>query len=130
MGIFQTNSEGRIISANSAFARILGYESPEEVVDTVTDIAGQVYVNPEQRTELLQLMNEYGTFQEREIQFFGKDRSVVWVTINGRVMRDGSGKVIFYNGAILDTLSVSPLSAAPPGTENGGNRHACRRYCS
>ncbi len=87
MGIFQTNSEGRIISANSAFARILGYESPEEVVDTVTDIAGQVYVNPEQRTELLQLMNEYGTFQEREIQFFGKDRSVVWVTINGRVMK-------------------------------------------
>jgi len=109
MGIFQTNSEGRIISANSAFARILGYESPEEVVDTVTDIAGQVYVNPEQRTELLQLMNEYGTFQEREIQFFRKDRNVVWVTINGRVMSDGSGKVIFYNGAILDITERKSL---------------------
>jgi PAS domain S-box-containing protein len=109
MGIFQTNSEGCIVNANHAFARILGYESPEDVLNTVTDIARQVYVNPEQRSELLHFMNEYGTFQDREIQFFRKDRSIVWVTINGRAMRDGCGKVIFYNGAILDITERKSL---------------------
>jgi PAS domain S-box-containing protein len=109
MGIFQTSSEGRIVSANHAFARILGYESPEEVINSVTDIAQQVYVNSEQRAELIQLMNKYGVFQEREVQFFRKDGSIVWVTINGRVMRDGSGKVIFYNGAILDITERKSL---------------------
>ena len=32
-GIFQTSPEGRFISANPALARILGYDSPEDLIE-------------------------------------------------------------------------------------------------
>ena len=37
-----------------------------------------------------------GTVQDREVQWFRKDGSIAWVTINGRSVKDGSGKVIHY----------------------------------
>ena len=44
-GIFQTDLEGRFISANPALASIHGYDSPGELIKTVTDIPHQLYVN-------------------------------------------------------------------------------------
>jgi PAS domain S-box-containing protein len=102
MGIFQSTPEGRIISANPAFAGLLGYESPEEVVNTVTDMARQMYVNPERCSELLNLMNEQGTIQGHEIQFLRKDRSIVWTNMSGRAVRDNSKKLLYYEGTIQD----------------------------
>jgi PAS domain S-box-containing protein len=102
MGIFQSTPEGRIISANPAFARILGYESPEAVLNTVTDMARQMYVHPERRSELLNLMDEQGTIQGHEIQFFRKDGSIVWTNVNGRAVRDNGNKLLYYESIIQD----------------------------
>ncbi len=60
MGIFQTTPEGRYLSANRALAVMLGYESPEELIHTVSDVNRQVYVDPHQRTELLRLIEAEG----------------------------------------------------------------------
>ena len=50
-GIFQTTPEGRFIGANPAAARLFGYGSPEELINTITDLASQVYVSPEDRDQ-------------------------------------------------------------------------------
>ena len=41
-GIFQTTPDGRFIKANSAMARMYGYESPEEMIRSITDISSQL----------------------------------------------------------------------------------------
>ena len=51
-GFFQSTPEGRFISVNPAFARMLGYASPEELISTITDIAKQYYVNADDRAPL------------------------------------------------------------------------------
>ena len=102
MGIFQTTPAGRVISANPAFARILGYDSPEEVLSTVTDVSRQLYVNSENRRKLLRLIEELGTVQDFEVQFFRKNRSIAWITINIHTVIDNGGKLLYYEGAIQD----------------------------
>ena len=109
MGIYQVTPGGRILSANPAYARILGYESPEDLLNSVTDTARQVYVHPEERSELLRAIHESGTIQDREVQWFRKDGSIVWITINGRAVRDGSGQVIHYEGAVRDITEHKSL---------------------
>ena len=42
-GVYQSTPEGRLISVNMAFAGMFGYESPEEAINSVTDIADQMY---------------------------------------------------------------------------------------
>jgi PAS domain S-box-containing protein len=51
-GIFQSASDGRFISVNPAMARILGYQSPEELIAHRTDMGVQYYVDPNCRAEL------------------------------------------------------------------------------
>ncbi len=38
-GIFQSFPAGRFLTVNPAFARMLGYASPEEMIAAITDIA-------------------------------------------------------------------------------------------
>jgi len=56
-GIFQTTADGRYLSANPALARTYGYNSPEELIDSVQDIAIQVYVTEGCRQEFERRMH-------------------------------------------------------------------------
>lgn len=109
MGIFQSSPEGRIINANPAFARILGYDSPEDVLASLTDMPRQMYVQPERRAELLRIMNEQGTHSEQEVHYYRKDRSTVWVAVIGSAVRDDQGKLLYYQGTIQDITARKSL---------------------
>lgn len=102
MGIFQTTYDGRILSANTAFAHILGYDSPDEVTNSITDLARQVYVHPERRAELMSLIERRGIVREFEVQFYRRDRSIAWIAINLRAVRDRNGKTLYYEGTVQD----------------------------
>jgi PAS domain S-box-containing protein len=110
-GIFQAIPEGRFISLNKAFARILGYDSPEEVLNAVSDISRQLYVHPDRRSELLRLIEERGTVQDFEVQLFKQDKSVVWITLNMRAVGDRSGKIIHLEGTAQDITDSKILAS-------------------
>lgn len=65
-GIFQATPEGRYLSVNPAWAKMCGFSSPEEMIREVTDIARQLYVNPEDRTEIKRLYEDPGVVKEFE----------------------------------------------------------------
>src|SRR5215218_6185740 len=54
-GIFQSTVDGRFLTANPAMARIFGYESPEEMLGTISDIGDQLYAEPERWEEFYQI---------------------------------------------------------------------------
>ncbi|NBB89792.1 MAG: PAS domain S-box protein [Spirochaetes bacterium] len=58
VGIFQTDSQGRMLSVNPAMAHMLGASSPEEAIEHFTDLARQLYTDESRRTELLRLLRE------------------------------------------------------------------------
>ena len=51
--MFQTSLEGKFLRINAAYAAMLGYESTEEVISTITDAATQIHADPGNRAELL-----------------------------------------------------------------------------
>ncbi len=57
-GIYRTSPDGRFLSANPAMAQIFGYSSPEELMASITDVGHQLYVNPEQRNQFLELIGQ------------------------------------------------------------------------
>ncbi len=101
-GIFQSTPEGYFLSANPAFARIAGYESPQELLAAVTDIPNRLYVDPEDRKRFRELIETNGFAEQYEAQFYRKDGSRVWFSINARVVRDPEGKVLYYEGTGSD----------------------------
>ncbi|HYR02982.1 MAG TPA: PAS domain S-box protein [Syntrophobacteria bacterium] len=101
-GIFQATAAGRYLSVNPAFARMCGFGSPEEMIREVTDIAHQLYVDPEDRTKIKALYEHPGLVRGFETQFRRKGGGVIWVSITARAVRDESGKLLHYEGTIED----------------------------
>ncbi len=101
-GIFQITPEGRFLSANPSLARIHGYDSPEELMSTITDVGNQIYVDPKVRVKLMEQLNTYGSVQDFEAEMYRKDRSLHWISINIRNVKDKNGKVLYHEGTMQD----------------------------
>ena len=100
-GIFQIDPSGRFISANPSLARIHGYDSPEELMRAVDDIRS-VYVNPEDHTRLINLLFEHGAGQNHVAQMYRKDKSLQWISVNVRLVRNTQGEPLYYEGTMMD----------------------------
>jgi len=101
-GIFQSTPEGRYLSVNPAMARLYGYDTPEEMMEAVTDIARQVYADPEMRREFARRLKKEGKVEKFEARNLRKDGSLIWTSTNARIVRDAKGKVLYYEGFIQD----------------------------
>jgi PAS domain S-box-containing protein len=105
MGLFQTAFNGRLIEANPALARILGYESREDLFAAISDFKQQCYVNPRQREEFIQSLHAKGQLIGFETQFYRKDGKIIWISESARVEYDEKGNVVYYDEC-LDDISV------------------------
>jgi len=101
-GLFLTKPDGHYISVNPALVHIHGYESPEEMIASITDIQHQVYVDPDDRTEFRRLLEMHGYARRFETQFRRKDGSKIWVSMNARAVRGENGSLFYYEGTVED----------------------------
>ena len=101
-GIFQTATDGKLISANPALAQIYGYDSPEELIASVNDIERQFYVEPNRRQEFFAMMEKYGTLSEFESEVYRRDGSIIWISEDARTVFDARGEVLYYQGFAED----------------------------
>jgi len=101
-GIYQTTPEGQFITANRAMATMLGYDSPEELTSTVTDIASQLYVIAEERTKLKQMIEDHGQVKSFETRLYRKDGRTIWVSISIHAVCDKKGELLNYDGIAED----------------------------
>lgn len=101
-GIFQTTPAGSFKSANPAQAHILGYNSPAELINSCTDIARQIYVNPHRRSEFIAALQEYDAVSAFESQVYRRCGRVIWIRENARAVRDERGNLLYYEGTVED----------------------------
>jgi PAS domain S-box-containing protein len=95
-GIFQKTPDGRYLSLNPAQARMLGYDSPAELLEKVTNVERQTYVQPQKRHEFKALIEKEGSVRGFEVERYRKDGQKIWMSISGHVVRDMNGTVLYY----------------------------------
>jgi len=111
-GIFQTTPDGRYLGANPALARIYGFTSPEELQVQLRDISRQLYVRPVRRTEFLKRMERDGKVENFESQVYRKDGSTIWISENAVAVHDDSGRLLYYEGFVVDVTARHEAEAA------------------
>jgi PAS domain S-box-containing protein len=100
-GIYVTTPGGALLNANSALARMMGYETPQDLIAGISDIAHAVYVHPAARAEYQSLMQRDGMVREFEYQVRSRDGTVLWLSDSATAVRD-AGQVIRYEGTVRD----------------------------
>ena len=100
-GIFQSTTEGRLISANIALAKMFGYESSEEIIGAALNIDLQLYANPEERKKAVNILRETGYLKGFECQMCRKDGTTFWAVINAQFNEKQEG-ISCLEGFIID----------------------------
>ncbi len=101
-GIFQSTPEGRFLVVNPAAARIFGFDSPAQMIDSRSDISRQGYVSPQRRADFIRLIDENDVVTNFEYEVYRKDGSTTWVSENARAVRDPQGRILYYEGTLQD----------------------------
>lgn len=101
-GIFQSTPAGRFITANPAMADMLGYRSPDELISSITDIGAQMYVDPDQRKTMFEMMEKYSVLNEYQIQLYKKNRKTVWCSLNATAYKNDNGEIEYSEGFLTD----------------------------
>ena len=102
IGIFVSTTEGRFIDANPALARLYGYDSPQALIEAITDIATQTYADPVDRQTFVQQIKEHGELVSHECRQLRKDGSVFWASESARAFRDDNGTITHFQGFTAD----------------------------
>lgn len=87
-GIYQCDREGNFLTANTSFALMLGYETPEDLLANARKVTAQYYVAPERFDELRARLAQGGEVENFEAEVYGKDGNVLWVSESARAVRE------------------------------------------
>jgi diguanylate cyclase (GGDEF)-like protein/PAS domain S-box-containing protein len=99
VGIYQSTRDGRIVTANAALARMLGYDSPAELL--TKNLRQDIYCDPAQREEIINRFEPRGYAHNIELQWRRRDGAPIWVQLNAHAIRSSGGSVVF-EGFVYD----------------------------
>jgi diguanylate cyclase (GGDEF)-like protein/PAS domain S-box-containing protein len=101
-GIFRTTPDGQYLDANPALARIYGFATPQELIDSLRDIQSQLYVDPTRREEFMRIIKARGAISGFESQVYRRNGDVIWISENARAVFGSDGGVLHYEGTVED----------------------------
>ncbi|MDQ7833323.1 MAG: response regulator [Desulfovibrionaceae bacterium] len=101
-GIFRTTPDGRFLDANPAMARMLGFDTPADLMTAVTDIGRDLYVDPGDHARNVRLLEAVGQVMDLEVKCRRRDGSVGYGLVSMRAVRDASGNVTAIEGFAAD----------------------------
>jgi PAS domain S-box-containing protein len=99
VGLYRTTPGGQIMDANPALVQMLGYPDLDSLLEVN---ATDPYVNAEDRRRWQALMEREGMVPGFEAQLRRRDGTIICGRDSARAIRDGEGRVLYYQGAVED----------------------------
>jgi len=88
-GIFRCHSNGKLLSANPAFQRMLRYDHPDELLRT--NLVEDVFDSPSEFQKLKNLVDDGKEFKDVAVELRRKDGNKITVRCRGRSATDPEG---------------------------------------
>ncbi|MBV8518116.1 MAG: PAS domain S-box protein [Acidobacteria bacterium] len=99
VGIYQSTRDGRFVAANLTLAKMLGYDSVEELL--TRNMQRDVYLDDHQRDELIRRFEPFGYANNVELRWKRKDGTPIWVQLNAHSIRSSHG-AMYFEGFVYD----------------------------
>jgi PAS domain S-box-containing protein len=101
VALYRSAPDGELLAANPALAALLGYESFEEMRNTVGSVES-VYVDSTKRELWLNQISEAGEVHDFDVELKRRDGDTVWVQDTARAVYDDKGRLLYCEGALID----------------------------
>lgn len=102
IGVYRTSPDGRVLMANPALLRMLGYASLAEL--SSRDL-NQEFEPEYRRSEFRQALERVGEVIGLESSWRRKDGSSFYARENAKAVRDERGAILYFEGTVEDVTS-------------------------
>ncbi len=99
VGVFRSLPDGKLLECNDAFARMLGYESRDEIISAN---AQSFYFEEQDRERYLAYLHEYGSVDNSMTHLRRKDGAELWVMESANLIREDQGQPEVIQGTLVD----------------------------
>ena len=99
IGIYQADSEGNLVTANSTLAHMLGYRTVDELLRTNLD---EIFHDPRQREMPLGAERDERGPAHSEVLWKKRDGTPVWVQLNAHTVQHEQGGTKYLEGFVHD----------------------------
>jgi PAS domain S-box-containing protein len=100
IGIYRTTHDGKILMANPALVKMLGYTSFQNLTERNLEKDG--FDAPSHRKEFLEMIERDGEVHSFDSKWIHQDGKVIFVLESARAIRDSQGKTLYYDGTVED----------------------------
>lgn len=111
-GIYESTPEGGLRNVNPALARILGYETPAQLLAARVPIDGGLYVEPGRRAEFFRAVGDNDALVDFQSEVRRSDGTTIWVKENVRVVRDADRRLLYLQGFVSDITAEKRAESA------------------
>ncbi|PZO10812.1 MAG: hypothetical protein DCF27_00115 [Lysobacteraceae bacterium] len=101
-GIYRCLPSGGFLDVNPAMARILGYDSPQQLLVQLGRCAADLYADPDYVTRAHSILRTGGRLERKRARVFRRDGRVIWVSENARAILDAHGQALVFEGSLVD----------------------------
>ena len=109
LGLYQTTPDGKILMANAALCRMLGYDSVEELKKHNLEEDGFHPGYP--REDFKRAIEEKGIIIGLETNWNRRGGGRIFVSESARAVKDASGRILYYEGLVEDITELKQSEA-------------------
>lgn len=102
VGIYQSTTDGKFITLNSAMANIFGFESTMEMSNSIKNIRRDLFADAEDRERLKILLEKQGSVTNFEARMHKRNKDVIWVQAQIRAIKNERGELLNYEGILKE----------------------------
>ena len=106
IGIFRTDIDGNILSANSALASLLGASCIDDVINL--DLKADIFFNPEEGNKIFSKYKPVIEGIDMELKWKKRNGLPIWIELNAHIIKDEAGKILYYQCFVRD-ISISRI---------------------
>ncbi len=114
-GVYRSDPEGRLLAANPALVRMLGYDSQEDFTSNAN--AREFYVDSAKRKQLMNILEVQKTARNFEILLRRRDGSTLPVLANIRAINNDNTERTVYEGSLTDISDLMEAREALVASE-------------
>jgi len=107
VGVYQLDKDDKIIAANEALAKILGFESPESVKGMWV---GALYANQAEADEFRHIFDNQGIVQDYKIELKKNNGETIIVSVYTVKVEGDDGEYLGREGTMIDVTTEERLS--------------------
>lgn len=100
IGIYRSTPDGRILMANPALIKMLGFDSLEDLISR--NLQKEGYGTKEARSSFVELVEKQDKLLGHETIWIKKNGEIIHVSENARIVRNDRGEVLYYEGMVED----------------------------